>query len=429
MADPELLLTVNGQDVTSDVRSWSSVSLTDAWREVPSLSFELVQDLTRAAAVALPAYADVRLVSLLTGDVLFEGVAGGAGGLEEELSDPHWVARRVTAMGQEGLLDTMPLQAATALSQDISGSTAVAAEDAIGAVLAASVGDARISARVTAISDLPSYPRVQWSPTVYSLPATVAWEVGTPASRALSDIAPGLLGWDGLLPPGAPADYPYAIKLFPGWGWVATVPAVAFRGAAPALTGAARPASIASARNDDTVASALVAAFDGTAGSPQSVSYRYGARTNGWVVSRGTARSQRPLPGARPWGGSAENELWQSSQGRWDTGAAWRVRTGPVPFDVLVGHSVTFDHPYTGTVTGTVQSARTRFLDGVLDTAPAAWPRFLDSGRPLDGTWILDAAASSAIPRRLRVHDLVVAASGEATRGTLVSSLRAGTVR
>jgi hypothetical protein len=115
------------------------------------------------------------------------------------------------------------------------------------------------------------------------------------------------------------------------------------------------------------------------------------ANTNGYIVARGSVTAPSS------WASYADDPpaTWGAFQ---DAAPAtiYDVTSAMIPEDILVGHEITVDHPHFGTITGSVQSVSTSFLDGVEDVTPTAWPNFLDAGTGLllDGSWTLDGAAS-----------------------------------
>ena len=418
MADAELLLTVNGTDVTTDIWSWSSVWLSDAWNAHPTLRFVLRQDFTRAAAVSIPAYADVRLVNLLTGQVLFEGVA--AEPLEESTEDPHWINRSVSAVGYQALLDTSYLQVPYTIDMSLGGAYPTTAS-VIRAVLARSFADYRVPSSVTTYN----YGSTSsWGSDDLIISQT--WAAGTPAASVIADVLAQSLSREGYgTGPLGDGAWPRGVlfKHLAGLGWVLSSPGSAVRGTAPvSFTGGARPAGVVKTTDTSGLASAIWAVDQHTLGTADDTQLLVNdtSTTNGYVVAK--ASFTAPFN----WDSSSRalvTSLYFADQGA--ASAFWSVVTPRTPADIQVGHSLTIEHPYWGTITAAVQAISTRFVDGQFDTTATGLPYMLDGSRNFDGTWNLDATATSGTPRRMRITTLTMAATSGADRRTFVGAYRA----
>ena len=418
-ADPEILLTVNGVDVTPYIWSWSTLRLSDAWNVHPTLQVELRADFTQAAGLSVPAYADVRMVNLLTGAVLHEGVQ--ATDMEPRTSDPHWITYPVSSTGHQSLLDTSPMQTAYTVPDTLAGA-AVSPDvrPVISDILARSFADYRVNMRPWLYPYSGGYPYLQWAPPAS---AATVFAAGSSSAAAIATVVGYSQPWDGASGY-AGFNGEYRAKVFPGYGLVVARPSDAFRGASSAvLTGSARPASISQARNDGSRASGVLETW--SSGSRVLKDAVNGtANTNGYLVTRGSYDMAWMEPFADP-------SVFDSNISRWtmanagapyaSTSGGYTFRTAEIPDDILVGHSVTFDHPFWGSVTATVQAVTTQFVDGRFDLASSGLPYFLDAGRSLDGTWSLDATATSGVQRRRRVHTVTVAD----VRRTFVGAARA----
>lgn len=418
MADAELLLTINGADVTADVWEWRTVTLSDSWRQHPQLGFTLRQAWGSVTTVA--PYGDVRLLNLLTGQVLFEGIIA-PGPVEQRDVDPTWVETDVQAVGYQALLDTA-----------LAGTQARVPETSLGfglttqvvdALLAGAFTDPRVWLRPsTAYSgSLPTYPYV-----MNDRPNQLTVE-RTALATALQSVMDDAQATNATGSAGSSAKA-FVAKLLPGVGMVITPPDQAPLGAAALdLTTAGefgRPAAVAVAQDGTGVASAEWYTTDGVTWSvlePAALLATYGIADpcNGYVVWA------PDLDGTT--GTATTATYWWRGDGSVRT--IYRVTTPLVPYDYQVGQSVTFSTARLGTVTGVVQSISTRFTDGVYDSVSRSWPYFLDGSRTFDGTWNLSATAQTAtIARRMRQTTMEVAATtviGSTRR--FASYLRTGT--
>lgn len=405
MADAELLLTVQGVDVTPYIWDWGSLRLSDSWNQHPALQVDLRCDFTQAASLSVPAFADVRLVNLLTGVVLFEGVQNTP--LQQRTEDPQWIVTTISATGYGSLLDTSRLQSDVYVAPGYSSDPADYLTERIAmAVLRSSFADRRVPLPAYSVPYSGAYPLWTWGHSA-TLDGTFAKL--SAASQALSDIC--ALSWAGSADGLSRLETLPQWKVVPGYGIVIADPGAAFRGSAPvSLTAAGfgRPAGIVTSVDAGTIASAVEIDVTPAPGNHIIVDANNGTtRTNGYVVARGA------VTGDPWWYDDATSDASISTQyfdrGPGSAPTTYTVTSPRMPHDLLVGHALTFDHPYWGTVTGTVQSVSTQFVGGQLDKAATGLPYMLDSGRSLDGTWTLDATAVSGTERHPRVHTVTVA--------------------
>jgi hypothetical protein len=396
VADAEFLLTVNGTDITDLIWSWSSVTITDSFSENATLSFTTRQPL--GATPVAPAYADVRLVNLLTSTVLFEGVVG-TGPQPRNSVDPGWIDTTVSCVDYEWLLDLCPVQLAIPSDPDSSAR--------IAAILRAALTDYRVRPSVRTYHH-PGASASSW----LTNPLTTDIAQFTPARQAIEEILSRSVASE--LDGGGPYsdgfhNRGHVLKWASGMGWVIAPPSRAFRGTAPVTLTAAsfgRPSVVQKTTDTSRLSSAVVVTeLDGSSTHLVADASR-ATTTNGYLVGSATytLASSFYAPNtsdAIAWadyaeGGAASSEFY--------------TLTAPnMPHDVQVGHEITVEDVAFGSVTGIVQSVSSTFRDGVFDTASVARPYFLNSGLNLDGTWNLDASVASTTPRRTRVSTIRVA--------------------
>jgi hypothetical protein len=412
MADAELLLTINGADVTGDIWEWRSVTLTDSWTTHPTLSFTLRQPF--GSVTALAAYDDVRLVNLLTGVVLFEGIIAPST-LEQEEVDPALVVSNVSCVGYQALLDTAKIGSPITVPYAPTWEATPGATTVIQSVLDVGFADARVNTTPR----WATYPG-GWTTLLVDNGSDRTWAQWTNVQQVIGEVLDttvltnaGLTSFD--------HSHPHIAKLIPGMGLVLTAPDVPARGSAPVnLTPASfgRPAFVSAVRDTSRTASAAVFTGAGDppvlfAGPSVASSLLGYDPANGYVVLRDIVDI--------PYGQSSD----YFTRGAGSTASFYRVVSPQMPHDVLVGHSITFNTARLGDVTGTVQSISTSFSDGVSDRTSATWPHFLNAGRALDGTWTLDAATASIIPRRMRTTTMTLSTtSATGVARSFVQSLR-----
>lgn len=395
MADAELLLTVNGADVTGGVEQWRTVRLADALDQHPTVQFTLREPFGSVTGVR--PYDDLRLLDLLTGQVHFEGVVAPGPVTSREV-DPAWVETEVSGIGYQALFDTASLAQDVVVGQAADYLSCRSSASVIADLVAASFGDARVPVPVSWAG---------YSPYVSLSLDTTALTFTVPARTRLSQAISSVLAASWLVFAGGiglDGGHPHIARLYPGRGLVIHAPDVAPLGAAGRQLTAAdagRPARVdvtvdgsdsASAQNFDWSDVSVVTSVPSWGA--------YGAISNGYVVF---GPDGAHAAGTEPTG---ELLLWISGDGVPRT--SYTVTTAPIADGFRPGQTVVFETARLGTVTGIVQGVQTTFSDGVFDTSAEAWPWFLDGGRSLDGTWTLDAAVSRVIPRRKRTSALVV---------------------
>lgn len=426
-ADAELSLTVSGiGEVTGDIVSWSSVSLSDALDGHASLSWTCRYPF---GSVLVPAaFADVRLVNLITGLVLFEGVA--VPGPTTVTRDPGWVYVSCTAASLSTIPDRSRVQADVSVPEWLDGSSihGPKVDDMLRALLWASLADPRMASSLTMRDPDPT--TLEWCVADGSGGLTFGQARGARLSGAIADMLAGVR----CAPlAGGYEDHGHAVKWHPGVGWVLAVPTDAWRGSCGwTLTEAAdgMPAESKWQRDDSALGSATWVSNSTWIPTPAPVVLvNDTAATNGWTVFADdwdgagfVDISTQPLAGL---------SLTNIIALRWTLGGnsvEFREITTPeLPADIMVGHSVTLWEPHAGSVTATVQAVDTTFLDGVEDVTPTAWPNFLDAatGLLLDGSWTLDGAQSVYRDLMLSMLPLAYWRLGEASGTTAVDQMGA----
>lgn len=397
MADAELLLTVNGADVTDAVWEWGSVTLADRIDSFATLGFTIREAF--GAVTSVPAFSDIRLVNLLTGAVLFDGVT--TDGVTQRAVDPAWVETDVAATSKDVLFATSVMQSEYVYEYHLAVGTSEDWLDPIFLLLfGASFADARVP------TNLVFRPLLAGDPPIYRPGDWAAGGVShtfaqfDSLSAGIDHLAAKTEEWDGS---GSYSDQvPFTAKWYPEIGLMLAKPSDAWRGAAPVTLTAAsfgRPSEIDCVRDDSQTGSGGLNR-DYWVGGVQTTVINHGftGATNGYFVVK-----DEPAP----WGSEA---------------TFYQITSPEMPHDVQVGHSLTFDHPAFGTVTGTVQGVQTGFLDGISFDAAQAWPEFLDAGLALDGTWTLDAARTRSIPRRARVSTITLSGNPRSFVKTLAAA-------
>jgi hypothetical protein len=421
-ADPEISITVSGiGEVTGDLRDWASVSLSDSLDGHAALSFTCRYQL--GSAVSPVPYADVRAVNLLTGLVLFEGLA--VPGPVVDVLDPGIVDVTTSAVSLSAMAERSRVQADVSLPEWLdaySGVHGPLVADMVPALLRASLADPRMARAVT-VRDSAD-PVLEWA--VDAGAGSYAWSQARGASlaQALSDMMDGTRCQSAS--GGGFSDLGHILKWHAGTGWVAAVPTDAWRGASGLDLSTAHdgmPARSSWTRDDGELGSAALITESTLGTEHAKVIVSDTSATNGWLAFTADIDATGSLildPLSLD-----EAERLAAAEWRWAQGGNSReyreAETAMIAADILVGHSVTWWEPHSGTVTGTVQSVQTEFLDGVDASEPAAWPELLDAGLSLDGSWALDAARSRVIPRRMRAHTITVTGR---PRG-LIADLRA----
>lgn len=401
MTDSELLLTENGTDITDQIWDWGSLGHTSAWGERDSLSY--VRRQAFGAASAPVPFADVKLWNKLTGSLLFEGIVTASPVIQRHV-DPGWVDTTVSVVGIDGLLDTSVLQ--VPYTMDMSGGgTYPRTRTMLAEVMRLSFADARMPTTVTEYV-YAGVSGSEWG--MQGLITAKTWAACTPTPSVIADIIAESLSYEndsgGIMSSGYHVRGT-DIRWVPGIGFVLASPLTAFLGAAPVTFGSANmPADVTYARDDGTLGSAIAATGDGGANPHLVVTDP--TTTNGYTVAR---------PWSAPWtlGAGHFDDAWIAAwyaDAGGDSSVMYSVKSARTTADLRVGQSISVYSQAFGTVSGVIQSVSTQFVGGSLDTTATAWPRFLDSGRLVDGTWALDAAVSSSIERHPRIISFTFAA-------------------
>ena len=417
-ADAEFSLTIDGTERSDLVYDWGSVQWADSHDGYASLQFTLRQAFGEAAVVST--YSVVRLVNLYTGVPVFEGVVA-AGPRPRRVVDPTWIETDVSCLDPLSLLETSTLQVAV----DFTDAPTFYVRDWIAALIRASFADARfpmlpITEYQVAGVDARSYLDATFAPV------TIAQY--TPTMQAIQSVMEGALSEEFDAPNGLGGtswhERDHVLKWVPGQGLVLTPSSVAFRGAAPVQLTAAggyAPARAAAVEDTTTVATAVVATGADSATPPswkrivQDPAGR--SATNGFLV----IRDDWTMPWANG-AGDADADVWATYAASHAPSAYDDVQ-GPslLPYDLAVGQTLTYFPPGQAVASsGVIGSVSTTLNGGATDTTSRSAPYLLDGSRSFDGTWTLDATATTSAPRRYRNTKVTVAG----TPKTFVANLR-----